>query len=87
MNPAALTERWFDTSGGMLGMSMTLNVVLLGICWYLLRLMIKASNEKTKILEDNMKEVKEIYNQVLEQTLDVTRAITELSTIIKKKGD
>lgn len=84
--PSALAERWFDTDAGMLGMSLTLNVVLLGICWYLLRLLMKREEEKTKILEGNMREVKIIYEQVLESTLDVTKAITELSTIIREGG-
>jgi hypothetical protein len=84
--PSALAERWFDTDAGMLGMSLTLNVVLLGICWYLLRLLIKREEEKTKILEGTMHEVRIIYGQVLESTLDVTKAITELSTIIKRGG-
>jgi len=83
MTPSSLAQRWFDTDAGMLGMSLTLNVVLLFICWYLLRLLMKREDEKTKILEGNMREVKVIYEQVLESTLDVTKALTELSTIIK----
>jgi hypothetical protein len=86
VTPTALAERWFDTDAGMLGMSLTLNVVLLVICWYLLRLLIKREEQKTKILEGNMHEVKVIYEQVMESTLDVTKAITELSTIVRGGG-
>jgi len=86
VTPSSLAQRWFDTDAGMLGMSLTLNVVLLGICWYLLRLLMRREDEKTKILEGNMREVKTIYEQVLESTLDVTKAITELSTLLKDGG-
>jgi len=79
----SLADRWFNTDDGMLGMSLTLNVVLLFIAWYLLRMLLKREEEKTKILEGNMREVKTIYEQVLESTLDVTKAITELSTMLR----
>ena len=78
-----LVERWFNTDTGMLGMSLTLNVVLLYVCWYLLKLSIRKDAEKSKALEDSMHETKVIYDQIFENTLEVTKAITELSTIIK----
>ena len=81
-----LIDRWFNTDTGMLGMSVTLNVILLYVSWYLLRLMLKRETEKTQLLSESMKEMKLIYEQVLESTLDITKAMTELSTLIRGGG-
>lgn len=80
---ASLVERWFNTSDGMLGMSLTLNVVLLYICQYLLRLLMKRDTEKTALLENSLREIKMIYKEMFETTMDVTKAISELSTVVR----
>jgi len=80
----SLVERWFDTEAGMLGMSLTLNIVLFLVCWYLFRLLIKQQTDKSVLLENSLREIKVVYEQVFESVMDSTKAITELSTIVRE---
>jgi Pyruvate/2-oxoacid:ferredoxin oxidoreductase gamma subunit len=73
-----LLERWLSGEGGLLGLSLILNVVLFNIAWYLLRLSLKKEAEKATLVE---KFTKDILGNIVE----ITRALTELSTIIKGK--
>lgn len=72
----SLMDKWIKGEGGVLGLSLILNVILFNVAWYLLRLVIKKETEKNVLLERFAKDV-------LDNVVEVTKAITELSTIIK----
>jgi len=71
-----LTQKWLSQEGGVLGMSLLLNVVLFAIAGYLLKLVLKKENEKTEIMQ-------KVYAEARETAIDMTKAFTELSILIR----
>lgn len=71
-----LVERWISQKGGVLEMSLLLNVILLTIAGYLFRLVLKKEAEKTEIMQ-------KAYSEAKETAVEMVKGFTELSTLIK----
>ena len=85
----SLIERWMTGEGGVLGLSLLLNIVLFNVAWYLLKLAMKKDTEKNELVEKFSKESNLLFERftkdILENMLDVTKSLTELNTLIKGK--
>lgn len=71
-----LTQQWLSQEGGVLGMSLLLNVILLTLSGYLLRLSLKKEQEKTEMMQ-------KVYGEARDTAIEMTKAFTELSLLIR----